>query len=156
MQLCDVSGSANMTEAAAKSSSCVTLWAQGPDRVHDRDRWALVTDFREHLSNCMLGKSILDIKIMTFFFSVLFGLREQKCCLCSVHLSGRWHLRCGGILQCNRGDPMVNSLQTSPHAAPGAVVCLSWTAAAVVLTKVAPHTGKYYLIHLKGAFRQGR
>lgn len=67
MQLCDSGGSANMTEAAAKSSSCVTLWAQGPDRVHNQDRWAPVMNFREHLSNCMLGKSILDIKVMTFF-----------------------------------------------------------------------------------------
>lgn len=88
-------------------------------RVQDWDRCAPVMNFRKHLSNCMLKKSILDIKVMTFFPLCYLGWHcfscagEQKCCLCSVHLSGGWHLRCGGILQCNRGDPMVNSLQTS-------------------------------------------
>jgi len=56
-----------MTKAAVESSSYVMVCAQGLGGVCNQDRWAPVMNFHEHLFDCIVGKSISHIKIMTFF-----------------------------------------------------------------------------------------
>lgn len=96
---------ASTTNAAAKSSPSVMLGVQGPDRAWDQDRWAPVTNFHQHLSNCILEKSILHLKVVTclplcyLIWQCFSCTGERNYFMCSVRSCARWYLQCEAV--CN-------------------------------------------------------